>query len=269
MNEEKIREKYPNIRNEEEFEKLCIMLKYKNKAKIASICGLILLCVLPLLGVGSMACILAGLALLYTGKVWLNKHVDELFLATASRSAIENHIILSLETIQKEHRKYSTEQLVSDLFASAFVGITCMGVCFVIWSFSGKGDFNFLMPVFLIGIPLVFFGFVRIKTIIHKRNGEDAVHILQATLSERDSHMSTEPENTADEYFFIFDCGDYGKLKYRVGKTNYRLAFVGRDEYYLLVVKSRFFESYKIITIYSTEEYIIAPELAGYVAVIS
>lgn len=268
MKEEKIREKYPNIKTEEEFEALCKMLKQRNMARIVVLCGLTLICGLPLLGLNSLVCILAGLVLLYGGKVWLEKHVDEAFLAAASRKTDGNSIVLCQETVQQALRKYAVNQFWSDALLSVVAGLLSMSATFFISVFSDIHDLDLPTSVFLVYIPLIIFGIVRTKTFVKRRNGEIESHVLQVTLSEKYSKMSTDLESTAEEYYLKFDCGDYGKLKYKIGKAYYQLAVVDMDEYYLIVVKGRFGNYYKIVSIFTTDGYTLSPELEESVIVI-
>lgn len=89
MKEEKIREKYPNIKTEEEFEKLCKMLRYKNNEKVAILCA----CALLVLGailyglnlIIAIICMVVAFVVWGIGSAHWGRYIDEFFLATASR----------------------------------------------------------------------------------------------------------------------------------------------------------------------------------------
>lgn len=260
MKEEKIREKYPNIQTEEEFEKLCKMLKYKNNEKIAICCA----CVLLILGtiLYRLNLIIAIICMVVSFVVWIigvarwGRHIDEFFLATASRKRVEKRTVLTKKIFEKSLKKSIIKESFSDFMFSEIFGALCMIVCSLVLTLDTDS-----LIIFFVLIPLAAFAILRICAIAKRRKIQNTTSILLHTkLIGRDSRTSLD-ENSSELYYFIFDCDNYGVLDYEVSKEGYHSAFVDEDSYYLVVVKKRFSKKYKIVEIFSTEEYELSPEL--------
>ena len=273
MKEEKIRKKYPNIKTEEEYEKLCKMLKYKNNEIIATLCA----CALVLLGailytlnlIITFTCLIAGFVLRVIGVACWGRHIDEFFLATARRKKVENRTVLNQETVQKALKKSVIKELGFDLLASILVVFFCM----VVWGFCliglDEGDTEIPVLVFFVIIPLMTFGIIRISTIIKRRITKNTEYILLCSkILSKNAVNSSDPESSSESYYFTFNCADYGKLDYEIDSNRYHTAFVGKDEYYMIVVKKRFSKKYQIVGIFSTEEYELSHALEKNIRVI-
>lgn len=273
MNEEKIREKYPNIKTEEEFDKLCKMLRYKNNEKVAILCA----CALLVLGaiLYGLNLIIAIICMIAASVVWVigvarwGRYIDNYFLATASRKKAENRFVLNQEILQKTLKKDIVKQLWSDFIASELIGLLCMIVWGFVLMFLGEEDAEIPVLVFFAMIPLVAFGILKIGAIIKIRKTKNTPYILLHTkVVDRKSISSSDPESSSENYYFTFNCADYGMLDCEVESSRYYSAFVGKDEYYLVIVKKRFSKKHRIAEIFSIEEYELSPELKRIVVVI-
>ena len=266
MKEEKLREKYPNIKSEEDFEKLHQMLRNRNKEIIAVVCAL----ALYLLGAGlytinvviAVICFVVGFALGAFGMVHWGGEVNEFFLAVARRKKVENRIVLNQEMIKKSLKKFAIKQLIGDLLTSVFVGFLCMIVWGLFLLILDEGDTEIPVLVFFVIIPLIAFCIARIGAVIKRKSTKTSEYMLFCSkILSRQAVGSSDPESNSENYYFTFRCGKYGWIDYEIDSDRYHAAFVNKDEYYLVVVKKRFSKKHKIIDIFSTEEYTLSPAL--------
>lgn len=270
MNEEKIRAKYPNIQSEDEFDKLCRMLKFQKMSMLAMIFAVALLALGGLLyqlnSTIAIVCILVGGigALIVSCK--RDKYIDEFFLATAMRRKVENRILLNSEIVRNAMRKFIAKQVRFDLITSGLFAFAC-GIVLVMLSEDGVQAFPFLL--FFGANMMIVFGIIRLFTFISKRKTEkEGYHLLRAKIEGRRIIESSDAESSSENYYFEFDCADYGKLDFDVGRNDYYGALVGQDEYYLVVMRKRFSKKYNITCIFFADEHVLSPELEQMVNVI-
>lgn len=273
MKEEKIREKYPNIETEEEFQKLRKMLRCRSYVKAVMLCAVVLLASgMALFRLNQMISLIFLVVAIIVGIISFvcrEKCIDDYFLAIASRKKEGSRNVLKAGTIQKKLKKYTAGEILGDLFLSEIFGLLCMVAVGFIATSLGKGKGKVYESVFFVIIPLAAFGALRIGAIIKKRKTKNAPYILLHTkVANLGSCSSLDPESTSEDYYFMFNCAGYGTLNYQVSKNSHHSAFVGVDEYYLVIVKRRFSPKYKIVCIFSTEEYELSPELEKIVKVI-
>ena len=266
MKEEKLREKYPNIKNEEDFEKLRTILKRKNNKALAALCSLVLLVLGALLyrtnSIIAVICIVSAVVIWWLGESRWGKHIDEFFLAIARRKTVDNRVVLNQESVQQALKKYTIKEIWFDFIASELFGFLCMIVWCFILMFLGEDNIEIPALIFFVMIPLAAFGVFRIGAIIKRRKTKNAPYILLHTkVADRNVISSSDPESNSENYYFVFNCANYGMLDYEVSSYGYHSVFVGRDEYYLVVVKRRFSKKHKIATIFFAEEYVLSPEL--------
>ena len=191
------------------------------------------------------------------------------FSQQQAEKKVVNRTVLNQEIVQKTLKSYTVIQLWSDFVASEFVGLLCMIVWGFILMFLGEDDTEIPVLIFFVMIPLVAFGVLRIGAIIKRRKNKNTPYILLHTrVVDRKSVSSSDPESNSESYYFTFNCSNYGTLDYEVSSDSYHSVFIGRDAYYLVIEKKRFSKNYKIVEIFSAEEYELSPELKRIVVVI-
>lgn len=266
MKEEKIREKYPNIRSEEEYEKLNKMLKYQNNERVAmlwAVCSFLLGALLyKVNSIIAFVGIAMGFALWIIGTVCWGRHIDKFFVAKASRRKIENRVLLTHEEVNKSIRNFTIKKFFSDLVSSLLLGFFCMIVWGLYLTFADEADTEVPVLLFFVIIPITFFAIIRICSYVKKRkSGSSDFLFIKTKLNSRKSIDSSDPESSSTSYYFTFRCMNYGELDFEVDSNSYHAASVGEDEYYVVVLKKRFSKKYEIAKIYSEEKYELSPEL--------
>ena len=168
--------------------------------------------------------------------------------------------VLSQESIQQTLKNYTGKRRRSDLFFSVFIGFLC-AIFLNLILFNGGYDFtNIFVLLIHVITPLVVFGMIRVGTILNRTKIKNSPYIiLRAKIT---GCICTPPiDSGSDNYYFVFDCTDYGSMLYEVSSYAYDSAVVDVDEYYLVVVKRRFSKKYEIVKIFSTEQYELSPAL--------
>ncbi len=263
----KIKNKYPGLKTQEDYDKLSKMLSYRKLYFYCGFIGIFLTCIFALLYAymqQPIFCILIISAVLVTlvlDTVFINR-IDEAFIAKAMLPSVVEQNTLNLATVlQKIQTKRVAKKKDSN---TLFVGWSVFILAIVTYNYFKDSDYNWITPVlYLVIIPTslkLLFGvlskLLHDKKIKRITNGE--YKVLKTKLAYKT--ISEIGGDTTSEYYYLhFVCKEFGEHSYKVSKNTYLCSNEHEDMYYLLIMPHK--KGYDLIEIFPAKEWRCSDEL--------